>query len=211
VLSDLFYGEICWTKLNKIVFLLYFPYESLGAKLRFEVLFKKFHHRINLTTLFLTKSYLLNTNRGHPGYFEKLFSTKFESYQHQMNAKNRLKKCYSQSYVKKSDFDPPFLDWTAIFDLWLIWKNMLLIHVAGKNTYALQQTERKNIGKCLSYATLIFGRHIGHQSPSWIWQKKIFCEICRTKIQAQIIKQNVKMFNTHWVMVIKPILQPFWK
>jgi hypothetical protein len=29
--------------------------------LRFEVLFKRFHPRINLTTLFLTKTYLLNT------------------------------------------------------------------------------------------------------------------------------------------------------
>jgi hypothetical protein len=31
------------------------------AKLRFEVFFKSFHRRINLTTLFLTKTYLLNT------------------------------------------------------------------------------------------------------------------------------------------------------
>jgi hypothetical protein len=35
--------------------------------LRFEVLFKKFHPRINQTTLFLTKTYLLNTIKylGH--------------------------------------------------------------------------------------------------------------------------------------------------
>jgi hypothetical protein len=58
--SVLFYDEIRWTKLNKIVILPYFPY-NLKIKLRFEVLFKKFHSRINLTTLFLTKSYLLNT------------------------------------------------------------------------------------------------------------------------------------------------------
>jgi hypothetical protein len=31
------------------------------VKLRFEVLFKRFHPRINLTTLFLAKIYLLNT------------------------------------------------------------------------------------------------------------------------------------------------------
>jgi hypothetical protein len=31
------------------------------AKLRLQVLFKRFHPRINLTTLFLTKTYLLNT------------------------------------------------------------------------------------------------------------------------------------------------------
>jgi hypothetical protein len=31
------------------------------AQLRFEVLFKRFHPRIDLTTLFSTKTYLLNT------------------------------------------------------------------------------------------------------------------------------------------------------
>jgi hypothetical protein len=31
------------------------------SKLRFEVLFKRFHPKINLTTLFFTKTYLLNT------------------------------------------------------------------------------------------------------------------------------------------------------
>jgi hypothetical protein len=30
----------------------------------------------------------------HLGFLEKLFSTKFASYQHQMNAKRRLKKCW---------------------------------------------------------------------------------------------------------------------
>jgi hypothetical protein len=38
----------------------YFPYNP-KAKLRLEVLFKKCHPRINLATLFFTKSYLLNT------------------------------------------------------------------------------------------------------------------------------------------------------
>jgi hypothetical protein len=28
--SDLFYGEICWTKMTKIVILPYFPYKILG-------------------------------------------------------------------------------------------------------------------------------------------------------------------------------------
>jgi hypothetical protein len=51
--SVLFYGEIRWTKLNKIVILPYFPYK---AKIGLEVLFKKFHPRINLATLFATKS-----------------------------------------------------------------------------------------------------------------------------------------------------------
>jgi hypothetical protein len=63
----LFYGGICWTKLNKIVNLPYFPYNP-KAKLRFEVLFKKFHPRINRTTLFWTKSYLLNTINPFSGH-----------------------------------------------------------------------------------------------------------------------------------------------
>jgi hypothetical protein len=46
---SLFYGEIGWTKLNKIVILPYFPYNP-KAKLRLEVLFKKFHPRLNLAT-----------------------------------------------------------------------------------------------------------------------------------------------------------------
>jgi hypothetical protein len=36
--------------------------------LRLEVLFKKFHPRINLTTLFLTKLYLLNTIKQFSGH-----------------------------------------------------------------------------------------------------------------------------------------------
>jgi hypothetical protein len=45
----------------------------------------------------------------HLEFFEKLLCTRFTSYQHQMNAKKDLKNVgYSQSYVKKSDFDPPF-------------------------------------------------------------------------------------------------------
>jgi hypothetical protein len=37
------------------------------AKLRLEVLFKKFHPRINLATLFSTKLYLLNTIKPFSG------------------------------------------------------------------------------------------------------------------------------------------------
>jgi hypothetical protein len=65
--SVLFYDEIRWTKLNKIVILPYFPY-NLKMKLRLEVLFKKFHPRINLTTFFLTKLYLLNTVKPFSGH-----------------------------------------------------------------------------------------------------------------------------------------------
>jgi hypothetical protein len=43
--SNLVYGEICLTKMTKIVILPYFP-------------FKKFHPRMNLTTLLFTKTYL---------------------------------------------------------------------------------------------------------------------------------------------------------
>jgi hypothetical protein len=49
------------------VILPYFPY-NLKIKFGLEVLFKKFHLRINLTTLFLTKSYLLNTIKLFSGH-----------------------------------------------------------------------------------------------------------------------------------------------
>jgi hypothetical protein len=45
----------------------YFPYNP-KAKLRLEVLFKKFHPRINRTTLFSTKLYLLNTIKPFLGH-----------------------------------------------------------------------------------------------------------------------------------------------
>jgi hypothetical protein len=38
------------------------------VKFRFEVLFKKFHPRINLTTLFYPKPHLLNTIKPFPGH-----------------------------------------------------------------------------------------------------------------------------------------------
>jgi hypothetical protein len=38
-----------------------FPILDPKARLRFEILFKKTHPRINLSTLFLPKVYLLNT------------------------------------------------------------------------------------------------------------------------------------------------------
>jgi hypothetical protein len=44
------------------------PPHNLKMKLRLEVLFKKFHPRINLTTLFLTKLYLLNTIKPFSGH-----------------------------------------------------------------------------------------------------------------------------------------------
>jgi hypothetical protein len=65
--SVLFYDEICWTKLDKIVILPYFPCNP-KTKLRLEVLFNLFHPRINLATLFSTKSYLLNTIKPFSGH-----------------------------------------------------------------------------------------------------------------------------------------------
>jgi hypothetical protein len=41
---------------------------SPRAKLRFEVEFKKFYPRVNRTTLFLTKTYLLNTIKPFLGH-----------------------------------------------------------------------------------------------------------------------------------------------
>jgi hypothetical protein len=60
-----------WNLLNKIEWnsdFALFPHTSPRAKLRFEVLFKKFYPRINLTTLFLTKIYLLNTIKRFSGH-----------------------------------------------------------------------------------------------------------------------------------------------
>jgi hypothetical protein len=45
----------------------YFPYNP-KAKLRLEVLFKKFHPTINLAKLYLTISYLLNTIKPISGH-----------------------------------------------------------------------------------------------------------------------------------------------
>jgi hypothetical protein len=59
VQSDLSYGEICYEQTDKNSDFALFPIQDPRVKLRFKVLFKKFHPRINLTTLFLTKIYLL--------------------------------------------------------------------------------------------------------------------------------------------------------
>jgi hypothetical protein len=53
------------TRLNS--FLPYFPYNP-KAKLRLEVLFKKFHPRINRTTIYSTKLCLLNTIKPFLGH-----------------------------------------------------------------------------------------------------------------------------------------------
>jgi hypothetical protein len=51
----------------------HFPYNP-KAKLRLEVLFKKFHPRIILATLFSTKSYLLNTIKPFSGLKNRSFT-----------------------------------------------------------------------------------------------------------------------------------------
>jgi hypothetical protein len=61
-----------------------FPIQVPRAKLRFEVLFKKFHRRIKLTTLFSTKLYLLNTIKPISGHGNRLLWLK------QLNLKKPL-------------------------------------------------------------------------------------------------------------------------
>jgi hypothetical protein len=61
------------------------------------------------------------------------------------------------------------------------------------------------------YATLNFGRHIGHLTPSWFDKKLFFFETCPTTIKTQIIQHNAKTLKTHWVMIEKLNFQPFWK
>jgi hypothetical protein len=92
--SVLFYEEIRWIKLNKIAILPFFPYNP-KAKLRLEVLFKKFHPRINLTTLFLTKSYLLNTLKP----FLKISS--WNSAKHKTYGQNIMFKYYCMAFKWK--------------------------------------------------------------------------------------------------------------
>jgi hypothetical protein len=60
------------------------------------------------------------------------------------------------------------LDRTAIFDSFDK-KCSWFMFLTKIQTHCRRQTERKNTGKCLGYATLKFGRHIGQQTPSWIW------------------------------------------
>jgi hypothetical protein len=51
-----------------------FPIQDPKARLRFEVLFKKIHPRIDLTTLYSTKSYLLNTIKPFSGHENRSLS-----------------------------------------------------------------------------------------------------------------------------------------
>jgi hypothetical protein len=67
-------GEIWWKKLDKIFFLPNIPYKP-KAKLRLKVLFKEFHPRINLATLFSTKLCLLNTIKTFSGHVNSFLGT----------------------------------------------------------------------------------------------------------------------------------------
>jgi hypothetical protein len=122
----------------------------------------------------------------HLGFFEKLFFHKICVLQRPNECKKMIEKMMDSLRVTSKNLIL-IRHFGSNRHFWLIWQDMLLIHVADINKNALYKTERKNTWKFLSYATLHFGRHIGQQTPSWIWQKKIFCEICPTKIQAQII------------------------
>jgi hypothetical protein len=54
----------------------------------------------------------------------------------------------------------------SIHHFWLFLENMSSGHVTGQNTNSLQKTDCKNIDKPQSYTPLIFGRQLGHQTPS---------------------------------------------
>jgi hypothetical protein len=79
------------------------------AKLRFEVFFKKFHPKINLTTLFLTKIYTLNTIKPFSGHKNRPLGLK------QQNLKNLSEvaglrnlnfKILSMRYIKLAQMTP---------------------------------------------------------------------------------------------------------
>jgi hypothetical protein len=76
-----FYDEIRCTKLNKIVILPYFPF-NLKVKLRLEALFKKFNPRINLTSLFFTKLYLLNLIKPFYDHENRFFKTELQNFEY---------------------------------------------------------------------------------------------------------------------------------
>jgi hypothetical protein len=82
-----------------------------------------------------------------------------------MNAKRRMKKCWILSELcEKIWFFPPF---------WF--QPPFLTHLTkyALDLCCLPKCKRimENIGKFLNNATLNFGRLIGHQTRSWIWQK----------------------------------------
>jgi hypothetical protein len=79
---------------------------------------------------------------------------------------------------------------------------MLLIRVAEKQNAKILENA-KVVLLWISAAILNIRRHVESD------KKKFFCEIFPTKIQAQIMKQNAKMFKTHGVMVETPVFQPF--
>jgi hypothetical protein len=101
-------GEICWTKLDKIVFC---PISQKTirpkAKLRFEVLFKKFHSRLNRTTLYLTRSYLLNTMKPISG-LETRSLTKFQK--PLQNLKNLTRGVPLGTWISNSEYFVLLLD-----------------------------------------------------------------------------------------------------
>jgi hypothetical protein len=137
VISVLFYDEIRWTKLNKIVILPYFSY-NLKMKLRLEVLFKKFHPRINLTTLFLTKSYLLNTiklllpQKGSIGLYETQYCLGQKDTLMVFFSKNKFKVRFNKKKKVRVSFCPVFH--TAPFSLVFGKINMENCHFKFKRT-----------------------------------------------------------------------------
>jgi hypothetical protein len=72
-----------WNLLNKTGQHSFLPYFSFNpkAKLRFEVTFKKFRPRMNLATLFSTKTYLLHTIKPFSGHENRYLTRSQKSLQ----------------------------------------------------------------------------------------------------------------------------------
>jgi hypothetical protein len=89
-----------WNSLNKIVISPYFPC-NLKMKLRLEVLFKKFHPRINMTTLFLTKLYLLNTIKPFSGHENRSLTKSQKAFTRGVPWTSKFWVCRKSSWLKR--------------------------------------------------------------------------------------------------------------
>jgi hypothetical protein len=86
-----------------------FPIQVPRAKLRFEVLFKKFLPRINLTTFFLTKTYILNTIKLFSGHRNQPLGLKQQTLKNLSEVatlRNLNFKILSMRYIKLAQMTP---------------------------------------------------------------------------------------------------------
>ena len=111
----------------------------------------------------------------------------------------------SQSYDEKSDFDPPFWIDPPFF------LNMAQFHIflCSDTKYKLNAKEilagyREKPITILA-AILDFRRHIGFD------KKLFFYKICLILTETKNWKRNVKMLQTHRVIVENLHFRPFWK